>query len=177
MEKSIFNGLYRVNSKGEVITDNWKNTGRTATLKPATDKKGYKRVGLQLNGKLHTKKVHRLVAEAFIPNPENKPCVNHIDGNKANNVVENLEWVTHKENVKHAIDNNLFSFQTPEKSVNIKPKKGELNGFSVLTERQVLEIRSKFKPRIYTREKLSEEYKVTTSCIKDVISRKSWKHI
>lgn len=177
MEKIIFNGLYRVNTKGEVITDNWRNTGKTAVLKPTTDKKGYKRVGLQINGVLQTKKVHRLVAEAFIPNPEKKPCVNHINGIKSDNRVENLEWVTYKENTQHAIDNNLFIFQTPEKSINKIIKKGELNGFSLLTEKQVLEIRKKYKPRIITREVLAKEYNVTVSCIKDVLSRRSWKHI
>lgn len=177
MEKEIYNGLYRINSNGDVITDNWKNTKRTAVLKPGTDHKGYLRVGLQVNGKLITQKVHRLVAQAFIPNPYNKAQVNHINGIKSDNRVENLEWVTPKENVQHAIDNSIFSFQTSETSINRIIKKGELNGVSLLTDKKVLEIRSKFKPRIYTREMLSKEYNVTISCIKDVVSRKSWKHI
>ena len=173
----IYNGLYKVWESGDISTNNWKNKGRFAYLKPAKDSKGYLRVGLQVEGKLITKKVHRLVAEAFIPNPENKPQVNHINGIKTDNRVENLEWVTAKENVRHAIKNGLFCFIDHEKSVNKIIKYGELNGMSKLTEENVLEIRSKFKPRVYTRKMLAEEYNVKESCIRDVLSRKSWNHI
>lgn len=68
----------------------------------------YKVVALSIGKKSITRTVHRLVAEAFIPNPQNKPQVNHIDGDKLNNCVENLEWVTAKENVQHAYANGLF---------------------------------------------------------------------
>lgn len=67
----------------------------------------YLSIGLYLKGKRVGVSVHRLVAEAFIPNPEGKPCVNHIDGNKLNNHVSNLEWVTHSENAIHAVDTGL----------------------------------------------------------------------
>lgn len=62
----------------------------------------YKKVNMNQNGKRVTKKIHRLVAESFIPNPLNKPQVNHIDGNKENNQVKNLEWVTASENISHS---------------------------------------------------------------------------
>ena len=69
---------------------------------------GYQRVGVRINGKLIRLLLHRVVAEAFLDNTENKRCVNHKDGNKFNNDVDNLEWVTDKENHKHAIDTGLY---------------------------------------------------------------------
>lgn len=71
-------------------------------------KTGYLECNLCKDGLTHTKAVHRLVAEAFLPNPQKKPQVNHKDGNKLNNSVDNLEWCTAAENVHHAINNNLL---------------------------------------------------------------------
>lgn len=76
-------------------------------LKPQVHNKGYLRVYLSKNGKVSKKYIHRLVAETFIPNPNNLPQVNHIDGNKKNNNVNNLEWVTSKENIIHAFKTGL----------------------------------------------------------------------
>lgn len=69
--------------------------------------KGYMIVDVYKDGQRSTKRIHRLVAEAFVPNPHNKPDVNHKDGNKLNNSSSNLEWVTKKENCKHAWENGL----------------------------------------------------------------------
>lgn len=77
-------------------------------LKMQRDSKGYLRIRVTINRQKLTFKVHREVAKAFIPNPENKPQVNHIDGNKENNAIENLEWVTNKENAQHAFATGLF---------------------------------------------------------------------
>ena len=97
-----YEGLYQVSNLGRVMSyarkGNWKNR----ILNGSFDKNGYILVLLYKNNKTQCKKVHRLVAQAFIPNIENKPQVNHIDGNKENNNVNNLEWVTNKENSIHA---------------------------------------------------------------------------
>lgn len=88
---------YFITEQGEVINS---KTGRT--LKPSLGANGYYRVNLRKNGKTKTVYIHRLVAETFIPNPNNYNEVNHIDENKANNAIENLEWVSHKANINHA---------------------------------------------------------------------------
>ena len=88
---------YLVTEQGQIINS---KTGRT--LKPSIATNGYCRVSLRKNGQTKTLYIHRIVAEAFIPNPNNYNEVNHIDEDKTNNSVENLEWVAHKANVHHA---------------------------------------------------------------------------
>lgn len=78
-------------------------------LKKVKTKTGYPQVTIRRYGKKTSVHIHRLVALTFVPNSEGKPFVNHKDGNKTNNNVTNLEWVTPKENAKHASDNNLVS--------------------------------------------------------------------
>lgn len=77
-------------------------------LKPQTDKDGYCQINLSADGIVKTFRIHRLVAMAFIPNPEDKPVVNHKDGNKQNNHVDNLEWATERENLFHALESGYF---------------------------------------------------------------------
>ena len=100
-----YEGLYKVSNLGRVK----KPMGAyDIILRPFTQ--DYKMISLSFSGKSKKFLVHRLVAQAFIQNPENKDEVNHIDGNKLNNVVENLEWVTKSENAKHAYKLGLSKF-------------------------------------------------------------------
>ena len=93
-----FEGLYQVSNKGNVKSlVNNKGVAREKVLKPV-NVKGYKRVILYKNKTSKRFLVHRLVADAFLPNPHNLPCVNHKDENGENNSVENLEWCTYKYN-------------------------------------------------------------------------------
>lgn len=104
-----YEGLYKVSNWGRILSLNYKNTGKAKLRKPVEKKDGYFQVGLSKNGEYKLCYVHRLVAETFIPNPENKPQVNHIDENKKNNRVDNLEWKCPKENSNHGTRNERIS--------------------------------------------------------------------
>lgn len=104
-------GYYKVSNHGQVKScdryvktrGNGKRLVKGKILKGSLSDNGYLIVGLYRNRKMKNKLVHRLVARAFIPNPENKPEVNHEDGNKLNNCVGNLSWMTEKENQQHSL--------------------------------------------------------------------------
>lgn len=92
---------YQVSDSGDIRNLDYRGTGKVRGVKSHLDHKGYRRVGLMVDGKQKWFRVHRLVAEYFIPNSENKSQVNHKDEDKVNNSIENLEWVTNKENSNH----------------------------------------------------------------------------
>ena len=94
-----YEGHYKVSNCGNVMSFKHKPNGKLSKFNTYSH---YFMVSISLSGKEKLKTVHRLVAEAFIPNPLNKPCVNHIDGNKLNNNLSNLEWCTYRENELHS---------------------------------------------------------------------------
>ena len=124
---------YEISTLGNcrnILKLGWKTKG---LLKPRFNKQnGYESYNLVVEGKNYYKYRHRLVAEAFIPNPKNLEQVNHIDGNKRNNMFENLEWCDREYNMKHCFDNELCSTAKKIKLYNLK---GEyINTFISITE-------------------------------------------
>lgn len=104
--------MYMVSSYGRV----W-SICKNKEIVQSYDERGYPKLSLEVNKKTHTYKVHRLVAITFLPNPKGLREVNHIDGNKKNNNINNLEWVSTKENVNHAFEIGLHSKAKPIKVV------------------------------------------------------------
>lgn len=113
-----FSGWYQASNLGRIRSvpriDKAGNLTRGKLFKIIIDPRGYCRAASLDNGKKTNQLVHRLVALTFIPNPDNKPQVNHIDGIKSNNCVENLEWVTAKENIHHAMRMGVHRGKTRE---------------------------------------------------------------
>jgi hypothetical protein len=134
-------------------------------LKPKKGKNGYLSVNLKLNRKSRMYYVHRLVALAFIVNDKNSPEVNHKDGNKSNNNIDNLEWSTGKENIGHAIETGLIKM------------KGKDNAKSKLNEEDVLKIRELYKSGEYKYKELGIMFNVSIQNISFIVTNQRWKHI
>ena len=102
-----FNGEYEVSNLGRVRSMK-RYYGMVGRIMPQTiQRTGYYAVTFHMNNKAYCRKVHRLVIEAFTPNPDSLPCINHIDGNKLNNHVSNLEWCTYQHNMQPAVRTGL----------------------------------------------------------------------
>jgi len=133
---------YKTNS-GTIIKRRLK---KAKNLKTHINKVGYRTTDIQVEGIRHTLTIHRLIAEAFILNPENKPTVNHRDGNKLNNNISNLEWNSYSENNKHAVDNGLrkspwigiFGVKHPQSKpvIQLDKKGNKINEFDNAREAQ-----------------------------------------
>ena len=141
---------YIITDQGDIYNA---HTGKK--LKPRPNDKGYLRICVYDKMMF----VHRLVAEKYVPNPENKQQVNHIDGNKLNNCADNLEWVTNKENRMHAMQNNLIvaGEKCPWAKLNLK-KVEYIREHTELNSRQ-----------------LAEMFSVSVGTISDIRNNRSWK--
>jgi hypothetical protein len=167
-----FRGFYQISSFGRVMsmprviirTDGKKCTVKQRILSHCVGKCGYCRVALSIDGRFPTLKVHRLVAEAFIPNPENKPEVNHKRGNKQDNRFWMLEWNTKSENVKHSFETGLNN------------TKGTKNGNSKLTADDIPKIRQMFRDGLSSR-KIADKYGMDKTVFNEIRNGKRWSHV
>ena len=164
------NDVYKISSHGRVksMARIVPFRGSTRSLKEKIMKpqiERYCKVLIQINGKLKFKRIHRIVANYFISNPENKPEVNHIDGDKLNNHISNLEWCTSSENMKHAYRTKLTVASY-----------GALNPMAILDDESVIVIRNRFKNGDSVRD-ITNGYPVSIHCIRNIVNGRNWKHL
>lgn len=162
-----FEGKYEISSIGRIKSLPRKGRPKGGILGKHYNTCGYVTCGLALGKTGHGKTltVHRLVAIAFIPKPSGNVEVNHKNGIRDDNRVENLEWITHQQNIKHAFD------------IGIKSQIGEKCPRSILKNNQVIEIRDKYQYGVITQSMLAREFGVSKSTIKNILSGRQWKHL
>lgn len=156
-----FNSKYLVSDVGAVFNKSGKK------LYVSIDKHGYPRVALYKNGRRSGYTVHRLVCNAFLPNPDNKPVVNHKNGIRTDNRIENLEWCTVSENVLHGFKMGRVG----------KTAKGEAAPHHILKEKDIPEIRKMLSSGELSLKEIGARYGVSLHTIYSVKSGKNWNHI
>lgn len=156
---------FEVSTDGQIRNAYTKNIYRTFV-----NKNGYEQLCVSLGSRDKKKvfKIHKAIAETFIPNPEGKPEVNHEDGNKLNNCVSNLTWVTESENVQHAYDHGLANALC-----------GTENPCAKLTKEDVCYIREHYTPydSVYGARALGRKFGVNKNVIRDIANNKSYVNV
>ena len=155
-----YNGDYQVSQYGEIRSFKKKSKGKK--LKRQITRNGYCLLGLCNNSIVKFKYIHRLVALAFISNSENKPEVNHKDGVRSNNYVDNLEWCTASENVAHARNVGLM------KKMEGNTYGAKLNGFQVRVIRKINDL---------SLEELANIFQISSCTINDIKRNRTWRRI
>ena len=159
--------LGRFRSLPKVVNGRWGDTRYKGKLiTPTKHSHGYGVLSLVGEDGKVSVRAHKYVAIAFCDNPEGKPCVNHIDGDKMNNRADNLEWVTHSENTIHAYKTGLMSGKSGSQSHNSKLNDGDVKN-----------IRRLVTGAHFRRDLLAKYYGVSRSTVSDTINRRTWKHI
>lgn len=157
---------FLISSFGRIFSLNYKKQkGNVKELKTIIDKDGYYIIPINYQGVKKLYKVHRLVALTFIKNNKNKPEVNHIDGDKSNNKVMNLEWCTTQENIIHAHTTGLAK------------SKGEYNSQNVYSEKQIIKVCELLSENNMSMREISKFTDVGYSVVNSILHGKSWNHI
>lgn len=160
-------GLYEVSNHGRV------KSLRSGKILAGTNLGGYIIVGLRCFGPARLERVHRLVAKAFIPNPNEYPDIDHLNMAKSDNRAENLEWVTPSENSKRAWRAGAYKDQTFSFKVSTK---GEKNWHAKLTDQSVVEIRRMHANGESIRS-LAGRFGLVVSSVHRIVRNKTWKHL
>lgn len=156
---------YLISNYGRIIG------ARGKILKTRTDEYGYETVTVGITKFRSREAVHRLVARAFIPKPNEVDCfeVNHKDFNRKNNRVENLEWVTHKDNIKYSYENNS--------EAQYLARDGVKNGRATFSDDDILEIRRLYNDAHISIAEISRIFNSKHSTIGNIVHNQTWKHL
>lgn len=164
-----YEGYYQASDQGEIrsldrqIKHGEYSYVRKGVVRVPFENQGYYNITLNKAGIEITYPVHRLIAMTFIPNPNDLPCVNHIDGNKQNNIVTNLEWITYADNTQHAIATGLFN-----------PEQSRINGCKA-TDVVAIRVKCEDTGQVFESIKAAERY-IGSECIKDNIHKNKRSH-
>lgn len=154
------NEHYYISNEGYVYSEK-----SNKVLKRRTNTPGYWTYAIRLKGKRKEVLLHRMLALTYLKHVKGKDCINHKDGVKKNNNLDNLEWVTQTENVNHAFKTGL------------RCNKGENHPMSKLTEKEVIEIRIKHSEEKITFKEIAKLYNVSTGTVSNIINKKRFSHI
>ncbi|KKM61143.1 hypothetical protein LCGC14_1534740 [marine sediment metagenome] len=185
-----YDGMYLISSDGSIKSVGrivkHKTKGKKTIHERILEKRmmpfGYMLVSLWKNNNQKTYRVSRLVASAFIPNPLDKPTVNHINGNKTDDRVENLEWATYKENEQHAWRTGLKTkgpmagkSHTKETRHKMSISRKGIRNYSKLSQNQVDEIRNLYASGGYVQKEIAEIFHISRPQISNIVTFKQWK--
>ena len=173
-----YEGIYQISNYGRIRSltryvncspdNSFGHILKGKILKQGDNGNGYKYISLKKNGKRKNFYVHFLVAEAFIGERPRGADINHIDCNKSNNTLKNLEYISRQENINHAVKNGLLK--------NRNHAKGEKQGSAKLNNQKVILIRAFFNFGV-SNKKLSEIFKIHKATVSNVVLRQTWKHL
>lgn len=170
--REIYDGHYKISNKGRLKRNkpgSGTYVGRILKPKYRTEDNMYPYYILSINNRQLTKEIHKLVSEVFIGLCPKGYEVNHIDGNKENPYVDNLEYVTHLENSRHASKNGLLS--------RVSRGAGEKNNKAKLNKHKVRLIRFMGKTKLFTHREIADMFEVSRNNTTGIINYKTWKHI